>query len=288
MTTKVFDPYALNVDLHCHSVFSDGTLAPEQVVERAKVNGVQWLALTDHDETGGLAAASTRAAQLGLGFIPGVEISVTWAHETVHIIGLNINPAHPVLQQGLASTRNGRQQRAQEIAEQLEKANIPNAYEGALKYASNPALISRTHFARFLVEQKICDTPMEVFGRYLVPGKPGYVPHSWARLSDAVAWIETAGGTAVIAHPARYRFNDLQLHTFIEEFCIAGGRAIEVITSAHSGLEAKRYAKLAQEYQLLASRGSDFHSPNESRIDLGALPPLPDSVEPVWAQWGIG
>ena len=283
-----FDPYTVNVDLHCHSVISDGTLTPAAVVERAYAQGVEWLALTDHDEVAGLPVAISRAQELGMGFVPGVEISVTWANETVHILGLGINPDDPVLNQGLIRTRGGRDQRAQEMSQALSKAGITNAYEGALKYAGNPDLISRAHFARYLVEIGICDSVSEVFGRYLVEGKPGFVPHRWARLSDALGWIHQAGGVAVVAHPARYRLTALERGAFFDEFVELGGRGIEVMTSAHSPQEIAEYVLITRHYGLKASRGSDFHCPDESHTELGSLPPLPDAVEPIWAEWGIG
>jgi predicted metal-dependent phosphoesterase TrpH len=283
-----FDPYTVNVDLHCHSLISDGTLTPAAVVERAHAQGVQWLALTDHDEVSGLQAAMLTARQLGMGFVPGVEISVTWANETVHILGLGIDPDDSALNQGLSRTRRGRDLRAQEMSHELSKVGIAHAYEGALKYAGNPDLISRAHFARFLVELGVCHSISEVFGRYLVPHKPGYVPHRWARLSEAVAWIQQAGGVAVIAHPARYRFTPLERSSFFDEFVELGGAGIEVMTSAHSTQEILEYIKITRHYGLKASRGSDFHSPDEAHTELGALPPLPDAVEPIWAQWGIG
>ncbi|HEU4623001.1 MAG TPA: 3',5'-nucleoside bisphosphate phosphatase [Burkholderiaceae bacterium] len=283
-----FDPYAVNVDLHCHSNVSDGVLAPEEVVERAARNGVAWIALTDHDEVGGLDRAHARARELGIGFIAGVEVSVTWAGKTIHVVGLGIDRTQLVLNEGLARTRHGRTERAKAISDALALVGIEDAYEGAMRYVANPDLISRSHFARYLVELGVCDDMREVFGRYLVEGKPGYVPHRWARLSEAVQWIRAAGGEAVVAHPARYRFSDFELHTFFEEFVAAGGVGVEVTTSAHTQDETRRYAKLARDYGLRASRGSDFHSPNESRVDVGALPPLPDAVEPIWAAWGIG
>lgn len=283
-----FDPYSVNVDLHCHSTVSDGTLSPEAVVERAAARGVAWLALTDHDEVRGVSRAEARARTLGLGFIPGVEISVTWAGTTVHIVGLGVREDDAGLRAGLDQTRNGRAARAAEMADGLAAVGIPGAFEGAMRFVGNPDLISRSHFARYLVEAGICEDVGEVFTKFLVEGKPGFVPHRWARLCDAVHWIRGAGGVAVIAHPGRYRFDDLHLHTFIDEFISAGGEGIEVVTSAHTQEEARRFARYATQYGLRASRGSDFHGPAESRVDLGQLPPLPDGVEPIWAQWGIG
>jgi predicted metal-dependent phosphoesterase TrpH len=272
----------LNADLHCHSVVSDGTLTPEVLAARAKANGVELWALTDHDEVGGLARAARAAADVGLPFLTGVEISVTFAGQTVHIVGLGFDADNPAMQQGLRATRGGRGERAQEMSDQLARVGIHGAYEGALKYVGNPELISRTHFARHLVETGVCaDTP-EVFRRFLTEGKPGYVPHRWASLKDAVRWITEAGGIAVIAHPARYPFTANEEYALFTEFKAHGGRGVEVVTGSHAPSEYVKYADMAKEFGLCASRGSDFHSPNESHVDLGGLPWLPGHLQPVW------
>ena len=274
----------LNADLHCHSVISDGTLTPEELAERAKSNGVHLWALTDHDELGGQKRAKEAASALKIDYLAGVEISVTWMGETIHIVGLGIDAEHAGIIEGLRSTREGRGNRAQLMAEQLSKAGIEGAYEGALHFAGNHDLISRTHFARFLVEQGVCRNTEHVFKNYLIEGKPGYVPHQWATLDDAVSWIKSAGGVAVIAHPGRYsRLNAMQMDELYKHFKDIGGLAIEVITGSHSPDQYKTFAKIAQQYGFLASRGSDFHDPNESHIDLGALPHLPDHLTPVWS-----
>jgi len=275
----------LNVDLHCHSTVSDGTLAPAALVERAHRNGVAVLALTDHDELGGLADAGARARELGLSFVGGVEVSVTWGGETIHIVGLRVNPDHPALVSGLAATRAGRDGRARDIAAQLEAVGIPDAYEGALKYVGNPKLVSRSHFARYIVETGRCPNVSSVFTRYLIEGKPGFVPHRWAELNDAVQWITQAGGTAVMAHPGRYRLSDLTRDQLIRQFVDAGGRGIEVVSGSHAPGMERDYLEVAQRYGLLASRGSDFHGPNESRHDLGAVERLPAGALPVWHDW---
>ena len=179
-------------------------------------------------------------------------------------------------------TRAGRLQRAQEMADGLARVGIAGAFEGALRYVGNPDLISRTHFARFLVDTGVCPDTHSVFHRYLTAGKPGYVPHQWARLSDAVRWITQAGGVAVIAHPARYRFSPTAEYALFTEFIAHGGQGVEVMTGSHSHSEQVKYADTAQEFGLLASRGSDFHSPEESRVGLGALPDLPGRLSPVW------
>ena len=273
----------LNADLHCHSTTSDGTLSPEQLALRAKANGVDLWALTDHDEVGGQQRALEAAFAHGLKYLTGAEISVTFADQTVHIVGLGFDHTDARLLQGLADTRDGRAPRAREMGEQLAMVGIHGAYDGALKYVGNPALISRTHFARFLVETGVCKDTPEVFRKYLTEGKPGYVPHRWARLGDAVRWITQAGGVAVIAHPARYKFTPNEEYALFTEFIGHGGRGVEVVTGSHSAAEALRYADMAREFDLAASRGSDFHSPDESHIDLGKLPPLPADLTPVWA-----
>jgi hypothetical protein len=273
----------LNADLHCHSVVSDGTLTPEQLAERAFANGVRLWALTDHDELGGQERAQAAASSLGMDYLSGVEISVTWMGQTIHIVGLGIDADHAGILEGLRLTREGRGNRAKQMAEQLLKAGIPGAYEGALHFAGNHELISRTHFARFLVEQGVCRDTDQVFKNYLVEDKPGYVPHLWATLDNAVAWIKAAGGAAVIAHPGRYKLSAMQMDELYKHFKDLGGLGIEVITGSHSPDQYKTYAKIAQQYGFLASRGSDFHDPSESHIDLGTLPHLPDHLTPVWS-----
>jgi predicted metal-dependent phosphoesterase TrpH len=271
-----------NADLHSHSSVSDGTLSPEDLAARAHANGVELWALTDHDETGGQQRARDAALALGMSYLTGTEISVSFAGETVHIIGLGFDADDPALLAGLAQTRGGRLERARRMAEGLAAAGIPGAFEGALRYVGNPDLISRTHFGRFLVEAGVCNDTYEVFRRFLTEGKPGYVPHRWAGLGDAVRWITGAGGVAVIAHPARYRFTPTEEYALFTEFIAHGGQGVEVITGSHSTPEQQRYAETALEFDLLASRGSDFHSPAESRTDLGALPDLPGRLTPVW------
>jgi len=272
----------LNADLHCHSIVSDGTLTPEELAARAAANGVELWALTDHDEIGGQHRAAEAARSQGMKYLTGTEISVTFAGQTVHIVGLGFDPDDPAMLQGLMDTRGGRGNRALEMADQLAKVGIKDAYEGALRYVGNPALISRTHFARFLVETGVCKETSEVFRKYLTEGKPGYVEHRWASLKDAVQWITRAGGMAVIAHPARYKFSANEEFALFSEFKAHGGRAVEVVTGSHTAAEYVKYAATAQEFGLAASRGSDFHSPDESHTDLGTLPYLPGELTPVW------
>ena len=272
----------LNADLHCHSVVSDGTLTPEALAERAKANGVELWALTDHDEVGGQNRAAAAAKVQGMKYLTGTEISVSFIGHTIHIVGLGFDSDNAKLVQGLRQTRGGRTERAREMAQGLAKVGIKDAFEGALKFVGNPELISRTHFARFLVESGICSETNEVFRKYLTEGKPGYVPHRWASLKDAVCWITGAKGIAIIAHPARYRFTPNEEYALFTEFIAHGGRGVEVVTGSHSAAEYVKYAETAKEFGLAASRGSDFHSPEESRTDLGSLPFLPGGLTPVW------
>jgi 3',5'-nucleoside bisphosphate phosphatase len=275
----------MNADLHCHSKVSDGLLEPADVARRAHAGGVTLWALTDHDEVGGQAEARRTAEALGMGYVCGVEISVTWASRTVHIVGLNVDPECAALVDGLYATRHGRAGRAKEIGEALGDLGIDGAYEGALQYVSNPDLISRTHFARFLVEKGYAASTADVFDRFLGDGKPGYVPHRWATLSDAVTWIKAAGGEAVVAHPGRYQYTPTEFDAFFAEFIDLGGKAIEVVTGSHTPDQYREYADVARRFGFEASRGSDFHAPGEGRTELGGLPPLPSDLKPVWERW---
>lgn len=273
----------LNADLHCHSSISDGLLAPAELVCRAHVNGVELLALTDHDELDGLAEARATADALGLRFVDGVEISVSWGNDqTLHIVGLGVDPSYAVLDVGLAELRSGRDARAMRMAAELDKVGIHGAYEGALRYVSNPALVGRSHFARYIVESGYAKDVKSVFDHWLAKDKPGYVSHHWTTLETALRWIREAGGVAVIAHPGRYRITKGELRRLLGEFRDLGGEGIEVQSGSHSEEETLTMARYAREFGFLASRGSDFHGPGESRIDLGKLPALPEGLRPVW------
>jgi 3',5'-nucleoside bisphosphate phosphatase len=275
----------MNADLHCHSTVSDGQLAPAVVARLAHAGGVTLWALTDHDETGGQREAREAAEALGMRYLSGVEISVTWASRTVHIVGLHVDPDCAALVEGLRRTRDGRALRAEAIGERLGELGIPDAYEGALRYVSNPDLISRTHFARFLVESGRAQNTQDAFTRWLGEGKPGYVSHRWAKLADAVSWIKAAGGEAVVAHPGRYHYTPLEFDTFFGEFIDLGGKAIEVVTGSHTPDQYAEYAAVARRFGFEASRGSDFHAPGPDSIAPGTLPPLPANLKPVWERW---
>jgi len=275
----------LNYDLHCHSTASDGLLAPAELVRRASGNGVDILALTDHDEISGLAEARAQAQAEGLRFIDGVEVSITWGGITIHVVGLNLDPDNQQLQQGLHAIRQGRAERAKKMAADLARVGIPGSLEGAYAYVENPNLIGRTHFARFLAEKGYASDVKSAFQHYLVSGKPGYVPHQWATLEEALGYIKAGGGIAVVAHPARYKLTRAEMRKFLGEFKDGGGAGIEVITSSHTPEQFLEYAILAREFGFLASRGSDFHGPGESRVDLGKLPDLAADLKPVWHDW---
>lgn len=275
----------MNFDLHCHSTASDGLLKPADLIGRAATNGVTALALTDHDEVAGLAEARAEAEARGVRFIDGVEISVSWEGVTIHVVGLQIDPSNVELSAGLEAVRSSRTLRAEKMSEALDQTGIRDSLAGAMAYVGNPNIISRTHFARFLVEAGRAPDVKSVFQRYLVKGKPGYVPHQWARLDAAVGWIRASGGVAVIAHPGRYRLGDADMRRLLAEFKDCGGAGVEVVTGSHAPEQYSEFARLAREFGLLASRGSDFHGDGESRADLGALPPLPQDLKPVWHDW---
>lgn len=272
-------------DLHSHSTASDGVLSPRELVERAAAMGVHTLALTDHDELSGLAEARAVAAEVGITLVHGVEISVTWGNHTVHIVGLHVDPADPILVDGLTRNRGGRALRAQRMAAELARLGIPGALEGAYEFADNKDLIGRTHFARFLVKKGLVKDVKTVFKKYLVKGKPGYVPHEWASLEDALTWIRAAGGQSVLAHPGRYQMGREKMRLLLSEFKHYGGDGIEVVTGSHTADQVPVYADLAAEFGLLSSIGSDFHAPGEGGRELGRLQALPAKCRPLWSQW---
>jgi 3',5'-nucleoside bisphosphate phosphatase len=276
-------PRAVRADLHSHSRHSDGTLTPRGLIERAAARGVELFALTDHDELLGLDEAACAAVELGVQLVPGVEVSVTWAARTIHVVGLGVDRDHPELKAGLARVRAGRHERAREMSDELARVGIDGALEGALAHVTNPDMISRTHFARHLVASGVCRDMRDVFSRYLTEGKPGYVPHRWATLADAIQWINAAGGVAVLAHPGRYSIGELALIELLTQFRATGGTAIEVSTSSHTSAERRHFGALAQQFGLEASGGSDFHGPGESPgVELGLVAELPAGLTPVW------
>lgn len=271
----------MQIDLHTHSTASDGRLAPAELVARAAAAGVEVLALTDHDGTDGLDEARQSAIDSGIRFINGIELSVTWNSRTVHIVGLNFDPDYEPLKAGIRSLQSFRETRAREMALKLEKSGIEGAYEGAKRF-SGGKMLGRMHFANFLVDAGYAKNVRNVFKHYLVNNKPGHVTGDWATLEDAVSWITEAGGVAVIAHPARYKLTRTKLRKLIKDFVSAGGQAIEVVSGGHNVNEMKTMACHADDFDLYASAGSDFHDPDFPWIKLGCLTELPPKCKPVW------
>jgi len=274
----------LTYDLHSHSIVSDGSLTPTELVSRASSKGVDVLALTDHDATDGLLEAGRAAGAQGLTLVPGVEISVSWYGSTIHVLGLGIDPQCEALQHGLQGLRKFRHWRAEEIGRRLGAQGVDGALEGAKKFATG-ALISRTHFAHFLVQAGYAKDIRQVFKRYLVHNKPGHVPGQWASLDAAVSWINQAGGQAVIAHPGRYRLTATKMRQLLAEFKDCGGVGLEVVSSAHSQNDCMTMTRYCQQFDLLASRGSDYHGPEHNWVELGNIPPLPEACVPIWHDW---
>lgn len=272
------------IDLHCHSTMSDGLLTPAELLAYAASRGVKVLGLTDHDELGGLASARLAAEQHGIAFINGVEISVTWKKRTLHIVGLKVDPDNAPLKTALASVRQGRENRAKEMAEGLARAGIHGAFEGA-KAIANQSIMTRSHFAQFLVQNGHAKNVKSVFKKFLVKGKPGFVDHQWMNLEEAVTIIRDSGGTAVIAHPGRYDLGFVNMHLLMHEFRGYGGEAIEVVTGSHTPPQYDQFAKMAHRFDLKASQGSDYHGPGLSYMEMGRLPELPSGCVPVWRDW---
>ncbi|MCW8919130.1 MAG: PHP domain-containing protein [Gammaproteobacteria bacterium] len=271
-------------DLHSHSLASDGTLSPTALVQRAAAAGVDVLALTDHDDTSGIVEARQAAAQAGITLVAGVEVSVTWGRQTIHLVGLNIDIDYAPLQAGLARSRDYRNWRAGEMGRRLAKHGIEGAYAGAMARAHG-RIISRTHFAQFLAENGHAESVRAVFHSFLKPNKPGYVPGEWATLEEAVSWINGAGGQAVIAHPARYTMTASKRRKLLQEFVALGGAGLEVVSGSHSRGDNFSMAQLAKNFGLLASAGSDFHGPENPWVELGRLQTLPDGCNAIWQDW---
>lgn len=273
------------VDLHSHSTTSDGLLTPTELVRLAAVQGIRMLALTDHDDVDGLGEAREAALEVGICLINGTEISTTWHKRGVHVVGLHFDPACPELLHGLEAIRFGRIERARRMAGELEKIGISGSLEGAYRHAGNERIIGRAHFARFLVEQGHAKDVKTVFKKFLVKGKPGYVSHQWAEMTEAIAWIKAGGGVAVLAHPGRYDLGKTNMRELFNDFKEAGGGGVEVVSGSHTREQYEEFAAYAHEFDLLASCGSDYHGPGENYLDLGRLPELPPGCHPVWADW---
>lgn len=271
-------------DLHAHSTASDGTLTPAELVRAAAASGIRTLALTDHDSVAGLAEAGAAAAEAGLRLVPGVELSVTWESRTIHVVGLNIAPDHSGLNEGMRRLQAVRFERAKEMGRRLEKKGIPGTLEIAAGLAG-AGMVTRTHFARALVQLGHAASVRDVFDKFLAQGKPGHVPTVWAEMAAAVGWIIDAGGVAVLAHPQRYKMTGSWIRRLTGDFKAAGGQAIEVISGNATLSDIQTNTALAHRFELLASVGSDYHGPEQVWLKLGKIPPLPDGLAPVWTRW---
>ncbi|ELY4663399.1 PHP domain-containing protein [Cronobacter muytjensii] len=280
------EPELANIyDLHSHTTASDGLLTPEQLVHRAVEMGIHTLAITDHDTTAGLPAAHQEIARAGLALrlIDGVEISTLWENHEIHIVGLGIDIAHPAMIAFLEEQARRRTQRAERIAERLEKARIPGALEGARRLADG-GVVTRGHFARFLIEDGRANNMADVFKHYLARGKTGYVPPQWCTIEQAIDVIHHSGGQAVVAHPGRYQLSAKWLKRLLSAFAQAGGDAMEVAQCQQAPNERNQLASYAVQFGLLASQGSDFHQPCPW-IELGRRLWLPEGLTPVWHRW---
>ena len=273
-------------DLHTHSWYSDGHYAPVDLVERAATQGIRVLALTDHDTTAGIAEARAACEARSIQLISGVEVSVTWEKKTIHVIGLGVDPDDARLQATLSSIGLIRESRAEEMGERLARKGILGVLEEAREIAG-VGMVTRTHFAKVLAARGHALDVRDVFGRFLTPGKPGYVSTTWAPLEQAVACIRNAGGCAVIAHPLRYRLTRTWLRRLAGEFREMGGRGIEVLSGQPSPGDLQSMRDFAIREQLRGSCGSDFHGPDEGWPKLGRVPLMPAGVEPIWADWSF-
>ena len=272
------------IDLHCHSNVSDGLLSPAELMSHAAENNVQAIALTDHDDIAGLSEASITAKSLNIIFINGVEISVTWKKRTLHIVGLNFDKDNKLLFQGLKKIRDGRYKRAQLMSDGLGMAGIQGAMDGAKSYAKN-STIGRIHFAQFLVAQGYAKDISAVFKKFLTPGKPGYVDHEWISLEESIRLINGAGGDAIIAHPGRYDMGNKLYPKLFQEFKDLGGTGVEVMSGSQDPSQANYFSKLAANYNLFSSCGSDFHGKGISHRALGNVRSLPNDSIPIWTKW---
>ncbi len=272
-------------DLHSHSTVSDGALSPPELVQRAYEQGVTALAITDHDTTAGFGEANGAASKIGIRLIAGIELSVSWQNKSFHVVGLNIDPYNPALLEAARTIQAIRIERAERIAAKLEKKHIPGALEAVVR-AAGDGMITRTHFADFLVSQFHVSTQQEAFDRYLAKGKPAYAATEWAEMELAINWINQAGGVAVLAHPLRYKLTANWMKKLLTVFRSAGGQGIEVVTGRCNADEIKRVADYAARFDLAGSAGSDFHSPANAWVELGRLSSLPANIKPVWELFG--
>lgn len=272
----------MNYDLHTHSTASDGSLAPVELVALARQRGVDVLAITDHDTLAAYDMLDDPGATPLL--VPGIELSTSWRGIGIHIVGLNVDPGNATLRRGIERQQENRMRRASMIADRLSKQGIPDTLAAALESAGSD-YVGRPHFAAHLVAAGYVKNTKVAFRKYLGPGKPGDVKHTWPALDEVTRWVLAAGGVAVLAHPAKYRLTKTKLKSLAIEFRSAGGGAVEVVCGSQRDSTTASLARLANETGLAASCGSDFHSPDYAWSRPGLFPPLPDGVVPVWERW---
>ncbi len=277
---------AIHADLHIHSTFSDGRYTPEELVDMAVANGVNLVALTDHDEAGGNARMRIAADKAGIDSVTGIEISARWIKKEIHVVGLNFDENNRALLDFTETVQNNRVKRAAEISKKFADAGYPGALEGALKYVTNPNLISRTHFAAWLYYSGIVHNWQEPFDKWLGIGRPAYVPLETVSMEDAVKIIEAAGGIPVMAHPGRYNLDSLQLQAMLDDFRKCGGNVIEVTTGSHSPKDVPVFTRIAREQKFEASTGSDFHR-LDIRCGIGRQGQFAADLTPVWHRFNL-
>ena len=267
-------------DLHCHSNNSDGDLSPTELLALAAEREITHLALTDHDTLAGQSEAHQAAVGAGIQFITGLELSATWRGQLLHIVGLNVDIENTTLQAGVEANQQRRFERAERMIADFERHGIQLRAE--VESLLNDAVPTRPHFAQALINMGYAKNKNQAFKRFLVRGKPGYIPLQWPSIEEVGDWVNSAKGTAVLAHPMRYNFTRTKLGTLIGEMKEAGIHAMEVSTPINDDGQITMLAKLAIEHQLFASMGSDFHSPDQPWARLGAAKPIPEGVTPVW------
>lgn len=271
-------------DLHSHSLCSDGVLSPRELVARAKEYGVTALALTDHDTLAGQAEAHAAANDLGILAISGIELSCQWSGVGVHIVGLNFDLQSPIITDAVAHQQHVRRERAEVIANKLAKLGMQGALEGAQRFAGDGS-VGRPHFAKWLIENNHVPTMSAAFKRYLGAGKPGDVKQMWPTIGEAVSWISSSGGLAVLAHPDKYKLTRTKLNRLLLDFVEVGGRAMEVVSGKQTASVTQYMAHIADKHQLYASCGSDFHVPEQAWQELGQFGSLPSQCQPIWGLW---
>jgi hypothetical protein len=275
----------MKFDLHSHSYYSDGSLSPSKLIELAAQSGVTHLALTDHDTVDGLAEARQASEQYSdITLVNGVEFSCTWDNQLIHIVGLNIEPNHSSIRDGVDQNKRRRWSRAEAMFEDFAQNDI-DLREAVMTLVGERGVPTRPHFAQVLVDRGLAKDKKQAFKRFLVKGKPGYIPMHWATLQEVGDWITTAGGVAVLAHPNRYKYTRTKLSRLIKDMLEVGVTGMEVSTCSTDKQQSAMLGELATRFGLLASMGSDFHSPSQAWARLGSAEPLSKTLKPVWEQF---